>query len=115
MTDSPDFFNSDDGYVSDPNDPFYGLPLGEVPTEPDPNDVVFEDVLERLGVFDFSGIVVDFSEANPEQLRGNRFVNLTDAIVYLANAGILQFGQVTIDEEGELGLEIDNDTGDVPA
>lgn len=110
MTDFPEFFNSDDYYISDTTSPFYGLPTGDVPVEQDPNDAVLDEVLDRLGIDDFAGVFVDFSDADPANLRGNRFANLTDAIVYLAEAGILQFGDVTIDEEGEIGLEIEPDT-----
>lgn len=111
MSDNPEFFQSDDYYISDPTNPFYGLPMGDVPTEPDPNEEVLDEVLYRLGVEDFTGIVVDVDDVKLENLRGNRFANITDAIVYLAEAGILNFGQVTLDEEGEVGLGVDDDSG----
>lgn len=107
MTDSPEFFDSDDYLIDDPNSPFYGLPRGEVDTVPDASSEVLEDVLDRLGVDDFDGIIVDFQDVNVENLRGNRFVSLSDALVYLHEAGILSFGSATINDEGEIGVEIE--------
>ena len=112
MSDSFDFFENDDHYISDKDSPFYGLPTGDVPVQQDPSDAIVEEVLDRLGVEDFTGITVDFGNVNVENLRGNRFANLTDAIVYLAEAGIFSFGDVTLDDDGEIGISIGYEDGD---
>lgn len=110
MTDNPEFYDADDWLIDDPNSPFYGLPRGDIDTVPDAHDTVLGEVLDRLGIVDFSDLFVDIKDAEPEELRGNRFTNLVDAIVYLAEAGILQFGDVVLDEDLEIGVSI----GDSP-
>lgn len=111
MTDNPEYYDSDEFLIDDPNSPFYGLPRGVAQTAPDPQEQVLNEVLDQLGVNSFGEVIVDFGNVDVENLRGNRFTNIVDALVYLGQAGILQFGEVTLDDEGEIGVAIDSDTG----
>lgn len=110
MTDFPQFEDSDDGFIDDPSSPFFGLPTGNTPTTPDPYEIIEDEVARELGVDTLGDIFIPFADADPNGLRGNRFGNIIDAIRYLAEAGIIQFSNVTINDEGDIGLEIDPDT-----
>lgn len=106
MTDYPEFLDNDDGVISDPTNPFYGLPVGNVNTVPDQNTGFESQVQARFGVESLGDIIIDVESVNAENLRGNRFSNLVDAIVYLHEAGILSFSDVALYEDGEIGLGV---------
>jgi len=111
MTDFPDFLDNDDGVISDPDNPFYGLPSIGVITENDPNERITADILGVLGITDFTEVIVNLDNADVTRLRGNRFPNIVDAIIYLNEAGILAFSDVTIDDDGEIGVAIGYEDG----
>ena len=113
MSDFPEFDNSDDRIVNDPSSPFYGLPTGFPNTQPDPNEAVLDEVLDKLGIPDFGDTIISINDADPTGLRGNRFETVAEALIYLAEAGILSFGRATIDTSYEIGVEIDFDSGAV--
>lgn len=55
-----------------------------------------EDILDTLGIEDFESIFFDPVDLKPEEMRGNRFESLQEAIMYLFDAGILRFSGVVI-------------------
>lgn len=103
MTDDPQLESNFPYLVDDPDSPFYGLPRGVDNTVHDPQEEVLAEVRDQLGVASISDVVIDFSDANIEELRGNRFTSIVDALVYLGQAGILQFSSVTVDDDDEIG------------
>lgn len=111
MSDYSDFYNDNDGIVTDEDSPFFGLPIGNTRTTPDDRIGDYQDLLDRFGVNDLGDIIVNREDAPVENLRGNRFSNIADALLYLYEAGIVQFSNVTVDDEGEVGTEIDDDSG----
>lgn len=111
MSDNADFFNSDDYWVSDTTSPFYGLPISDVDFEPDPNELLSGQVLEALGVESLGEVFVDITEDNIDDLRGNVFPNIIDAIIYLYQSGILIFSNIGVDDNGDPRPIIPADSG----
>lgn len=111
MSDFSDFTNDNDGIVTDESSPFYGLPIGDTRTTPDDRIGDYDDLLDRFGVNDLGDIIIRRTDATPENLRGNRFSNITDALLYLYEAGIVQFSNVAVSDDGEIQPEIDDDSG----
>lgn len=91
----------------DPRNPFFGLDGFDEKsfTPADPYERIERDVLDSLGISSFNEILVTASERDLEGMRGNRFENIKEAIVYLFDAGILQFSGVIIDTE-EIEIEV---------
>lgn len=76
----------------------------------DPYDELEKQVMDSLGIESFDSILLDPSESDMENMRGNRFASLEEAILYLFDAGILQFSGVVVGGE-ELEIEVESDTG----
>jgi len=100
------------GYdADDPNNPFYGLDgFDEKSFKTDPYEQIERDVMDSLGIESFDRILIDATERTLENARGNRFSSLQEAILYLFDAGILQFSGVVVGGE-EIEIEIESDTG----
>lgn len=111
MSDMPDGF---DVYPpDDERNPFYGLyGLDEFSQAPDPYDKIERDVMDSMGIASFDDILFNSDNRNLENARGNRFSSLSEAISYLFDAGVLQFGGVVYDSV-EYEVEIDSDTNPV--
>lgn len=98
--------------LDDPRNPFFGLGGFDEKTviPPDPMERIEREVLDALGIQSFDEILITGSERTLENARGNRFENIKEALVYLFDAGILQFSGVVIGAE-EIEIEIESDTG----
>lgn len=72
----------------------------------DPYEEMTEDIMDNLGIEEFDDIVFDIGSVDPEDLRGNRFESLEEAIIYLFDAGILRFSGVVLDGD-EIAVDID--------
>lgn len=93
------------------DNPFLGLDgFDKFTSEPDPYNLIEQDVMNAFGVESFDSILLDASERQIENMRGNRFESLQEAIIYLFDAGILQFSGVVVGED-EIEIEIDKDSG----
>lgn len=70
------------------------------------------EILDQYGIEQFSDIVVDFSpDLNPSELRGNRFVTLAEAVMFLHDIGVLGFSNIVYYKEEDLyGSRIPDDT-----
>ncbi len=108
MTDIPDSFESFED-MGDEN-PFIGLPGFDTYSDIDPYERVEREVLDSLGIDSFDKIILDVSERNVENERGNRFESLREAVLYLFDAGILQFSGIVLGAE-EIEIEVESDTG----
>src|ERR1044072_6042215 len=99
MFDSGDLFNP-----LGADNPFYGVDGYDEETdfEPDedPQDKVEKQVLETLRLESFGGLIIPASDAKSNELRANRFGDIKEAILYLADARLLGFGQVVIFPNG---------------
>ena len=91
----------------DPRNPFFGLDGFDqhsfIPA--DPNERIERDVLDALGIASFDEIFVNPTERDIENIRGNRFESITEAVIYLFDAGILRFSGVVIGAE-EVEIEV---------
>lgn len=93
------------------DNPFLGIDGFDAFTlEPDPFDALEHEVLDSLGIDTFDSILITNNERTIENARGNRFESLKEAIIYLFDAGVLQFSGVVLDED-LFEVEIDSDTG----
>lgn len=72
----------------------------------DPYEQQTQDIMDNLGIESFDDIILDLGDIDPDTLRGNRFENLQDAIVYLFDSGVLRFSGVVL-EGDELEIFID--------
>lgn len=91
----------------DPRNPFFGLfGFDEFSEEPDPHEKIERTVLDTLGIVDFGGLIATIGEVAGDTVRGNRFGDVREAILYLSDAGVLAFGQVVIFDNGEIGVSI---------
>lgn len=109
MSDNPDFPQSEYDAMGE-DSPFIdwsGWDL--ISAEEDPHGGIERDVLDALGIASFDEIFVNIADRNFENARGNRFETITEAIVYLFDAGILQFSGVVIGDEIDDFVEIDVD------
>lgn len=108
-----DFFENessdDEGYE---DSPFSDLPgwIGDEALPFDPFEQVEREVLDTFGIEDFDEILFEPSELDIENLRGNRFESIQDAVMYLFDSGILRFSGVTLGGE-ETMIEVDSDSG----
>lgn len=104
MSDNPDgYFGYED--LPPEDNPFFGLDGFDEFTENDPYERIEQEVLNSLGIEDFDEIILDISDAEVENIRGNRFQNLQEAITYLFDAGVLRFSGVVIAGD-EIAVEI---------
>jgi len=71
------------------------------PLTVDPYIEAEQDILDTLGIEDYDSILLDPTTLEPDELRGNRFSSLQEAITYLFDAGILRFSGVVM-QEGEI-------------
>lgn len=110
MSDFFDDESSDDELYED--SPFAGLPgwVGDESFPPDPYEKIEREVLDTFGIEDFDEIIFEPDEIDVENLRGNRFESIQDAIMYLFDAGVLRFSGVVLGAD-EIGIEIDDDSG----
>lgn len=109
MSDNPEGMYGFDDDNSD--NPYLGWnDWDEEAFDTDPYDEIERQVMDSLGIESFDSILLDPSERDMENLRGNRFESLQEAIIYLFDAGILQFSGVIVGAE-ELEIEIESDTG----
>lgn len=92
----------------DPRNPFFGLfGLDEnTSTPPDPYEALEEEVFHALDIDDFGGLLVSEFTVDVNELRGNRFENIREAILYLSDSGLLAFGKVVLYANGEIGIAI---------
>ncbi len=90
------------------DNPFYGLGSWDFFSynPPDPYERIEKDVFEALNIDDFDGLLIRDSDVSWDELRGNRFENIREAILYLSDAGILAYGKVVLFETGEVGIAI---------
>lgn len=95
----------------DPRNPFYGLDgFDEKSFIPaDPHERVEKDVLDALGIASFDEILITATERDIESMRGNRFESITEAVIYLFDAGILRFSGVVIDAD-EVEIDVDKNS-----
>lgn len=104
----------DDGELFEPlgeDNPFLGLDgFDEFSAEPDPYDKLERDVLDTFGIESFDSIFINADEREVANMRGNRFESIREAILYLFDAGILQFSGVVVGAD-EIEIEIDKDSG----
>lgn len=109
MSDFPDdLYNYED--LEPEDNPFYGLGGFDEFSETDPYEKLEKDVLDSLGIEEFDEIIFDIKDVDVENLRGNRFESLGEALTYLFDSGILRFSGIVIDDD-EISIEIDSDTG----
>jgi hypothetical protein len=93
------------------DNPFWDLEgWDEASVRPDPYERMEREVLDAMGIESFDAILLDATERDLENMRGNRFESLQEAITYLFDAGILQFSGVVIGAD-ELEIEVESDTG----
>lgn len=111
MSDNPDGFYSYEDLPPEEN-PFFGLEGFDEFSDSDPYEQIERDVLDSLGIEGFDEIILDVSDAQAENLRGNRFESLQEAVTYLFDSGILRFSSVVIDDD-EISIEVDADSGSV--
>lgn len=102
-----DFFDMDEDAYND-----YLESQIDSGARPDNAEALLDEVLDNLGISDFDEIVVSSSQAVPENVRGNRYVNLIDAILDLHASGILRFSRAVYDyDEEDFSIEVDSETG----
>lgn len=92
--------NNDYDFFGGGDDPLFSDQDQELQGIRDERHSIIESIvneLDRLSVYDW---VVDFSDVNLEELRGDRFTTLGDAIIYLYEVGILDFADIFIDQDG---------------
>lgn len=106
MSDNPNTY-SDYEDMPDNENPFYGLDGFDGFTENDPYKEIEQDVLDTFGIESFDEIVMNIDEAQVENIRGNRFQDLREAVLYLFDAGILRFSGVVVDDDLEVAVEIE--------
>lgn len=71
-----------------------------------------QEIAFNYGIQDWDEIIVDFSKVGPGELRGDRFSTLEEAVVFLFDLGVLEFGGVVYYQDVDLyGVAIDSDTG----
>lgn len=108
-----DYFDDESSDNEDYEDsPFAGLPgwVGDEHFPPDPYEKIEREVLDAFGIEDFDEILFEPDESSIENMRGNRFESIQDAIWYLFDSGILRFSGVVLGDD-EIGVEIDDDSG----
>jgi hypothetical protein len=107
-----DLFDGQFSYEDLPpeENPFYGLDGFDEFSETDPLEQIEREVLDSLGIESFEDIVFDISDSEVNDLRGNRFEDLREAILYLFDSGILRFSGVVLDGD-EVMIEVDSDSG----
>lgn len=106
MTDDRQPFNSPEGEGEE--NPFQDL-INEynLDNEFDYNKEVFDELANRFGVESVGDLIIPLSDVeNVEGVRGNRFVDVVDALIYLYDAGILDFSNVVIFDDGSVGVVI---------
>lgn len=92
------------------DNPFAGLPgFDDSEISPDPYEQVERDVLDSFGVESFEDIIFDVTSVQPDDLRGNRFATMSDALNYLFDAGILRFSGVVLQGD-EILIEVDSES-----
>ena len=93
--------------LNDPRNPFYGLDGFDARSRqsPDPYERIERQVLDSLGIDSFEEILIDSGNRTPEDMRGNRFESIAEAIVYLFDAGILRFSGVVVGAQ-EVEIEV---------
>jgi hypothetical protein len=109
MSDNPEgmYLHDDD----DSSNPYLGWnDWDEEAFEDDPYDKIEREVMDSLGIESFESILLDPTESEIENMRGNRFSSLEEAILYLFDAGILQFSGIVINQE-EIEIEVESNTG----
>lgn len=109
MSDIPDFPQSDYDDMGSDSPYIDWSGWDEHSPEDDPHEGIEREVLDALGIASFDEIIVLPEERNFDNARGNRFETITEAIVYLFDAGILGFSGVVVDDESENFIEIDVD------
>lgn len=92
----------------DPRNPFYGLygfdEHSIIP--PDPYERQEKEVFAALDIDDFGGLLAYENDVDVTEMRGNRFENIREAILYLSDSGLLAFGKVVLFANGEIGIAI---------
>lgn len=99
----------DDGLYDDPfddDDEWWREPQ----EDKEPPDIDVQSLLREMGIDGYEGIIVDFNDINPEELRGQRFDTLDEAIIFLHEIGVLNFGSVVEMDDGTYGVTIDDCT-----
>lgn len=106
MSDYPDFPPNDYDDMGDESPYIDWTGWSDEPPDFDTYGERAEYILGSFGLEGIERIVLDISDANPEDLRGNRFANIEEAILYLFDSGILGFSNVYLDgDEIVVGIE----------
>ena len=108
MTDYDDGIRKDK-LPTEPDLPFFEFVDDDIIAEDDPNKVIYEQVLTELGIERIDSVIIQVGEAAPENIRGNRYTTIVDALIDLHLSGILTFSRVVIDDD-EIEIEVDADS-----
>lgn len=84
-----DPFDDDDGWWHEPQDP-----------EEKESGVDVSSLLREVGIDGYEQILLDITNVDPNELRGQRFDTIEEAIVFLYDIGVLSFaGLVEFDDD----------------
>lgn len=92
---------SDDFLLDDPFDDGDWSDITAPEEAETPSDEFISSILREVGIDGYDSIVIDFTDADPSELRGQRFDTIEEAIIYLYDIGILSFSEI---------VEFDDDT-----
>jgi hypothetical protein len=107
MTDYNDFLFPEDRDNPSDNE-MWIAPKPDDEAIPDPALQVLESVEDALGIQVEDKIILAGDEA-PENIRGNRYTSVIDALIDLFLAGILAFANVIFLDD-EIGIEVDDNS-----
>lgn len=101
-----------DEFDGDGDEGFDGEPSDYHPNEISAEEAYLIELAENLGLEDISQIIVNSGDVqHPEDIRGDRFTSLTDAIDYLMSLGLIGFSEIVYFEDDDLwGAAVPDDS-----
>lgn len=109
--------------MSDDDEPDYddfetGDDVEDISDEPviSERDQAIAEVLDRLGLDSINELPIRNSETvdNPSNVRGDVFLDVADALLFLAGRGLLDFSNIVDWEDGTFHVEIGDSPGGNP-
>lgn len=104
-----------DEFDEEGSEGFDGEPSGYTEEEETAEDTYVREYLANYGIMDIDKFVINVHDVvDPSNIRGERFVSLTDALDYLVQIGVVGFSHVVyFPEDDEYGADVpDSSDGD---